>query len=660
MSIWKKPTAWALVIGLLIPSMTVFASEPKDDITGISLEQEMRGLIEEEVIQGYGEGIYKPFQDISRGEFATYLARALKLPSGSQQFEDVPSSSSLAAGINAAAAADLVTGYNEDEFRPNQTINRQEIALIVSKAMDYLQMPEEQKAIEFLDRAEFTSSVFVKAVYANAYYEIIQGFPEDNDQFTFRPKKEATRAEAAAFVYRLLEAEQNLAAPGEEPGLSYKVGSIASDGTMTYKAGTYTSYEDAESQLDDQYTVISYDDQVVYMEDGLVITKVNPGINQTYVYDSSSLTTMLYGVQGNREMKYLDATEDYVKVSVAGQEVFVKQEQVKLLPKQQIKDRSYFTVDSDGNLVFYVYNFGTERFEGSLAIGPAPSFLKQGVKYTSWDGATFYTLDGKQVGKEYNYFNLLPARTETSYTAEELDSYIEDMLVLVEDRYKKDPKTYIRYKDATTKSKLIGLGEYLKQKEEEENINALLILAMAIHESDFGTSSHAQNNNNLFGIRVFDSNPEDGSSYTTPEKSVDALIEEYLNKNYVNPAGDYANGPNPGNKAMGINVRYASDPHWGLKVAGQMYRADKALGGKDLGKYQIGLTNTTNLNVRTQPSVETSTFLYQYKNSGMAVALLDKTTESDGSIWYKVISDAREAEEAYIYSVYVNEIPITD
>ena len=98
-----------------------------------------------------------------------------------------------------------------------------------------------------------------------------------------------------------------------------------------------------------------------------------------------------------------------------------------------------------------------------------------------------------------------------------------------------------RYKDAPTQSKLIGIGDYLKAVEETHNVNALFILATAIHESDYGISSNAQTKNNIFGIKVFDSSPDKGEMYASPQNSIDAFIREYMNKNYANPLGDYSN-----------------------------------------------------------------------------------------------------------------------
>ena len=96
-----------------------------------------------------------------------------------------------------------------------------------------------------------------------------------------------------------------------------------------------------------------------------------------------------------------------------------------------------------------------------------------------------------------------------------------------------------------------------------------------------------------------------------------------MNLNYIPQSGGYANGAVLGNKALGFNVKYASDPYWGQKIAGHMYRVDKFLGSKDFGQYRIGITNTTGLNVRHEPKVSSATLQFTYKNAGMPVAILE-------------------------------------
>ncbi len=58
-----------------------------------------------------------------------------------------------------------------------------------------------------------------------------------------------------------------------------------------------------------------------------------------------------------------------------------------------------------------------------------------------------------------------------------------------------------------------------------------------------------------------------------------------------------------GNKASGINVKYASDPYWGEKNANIAWMIDKTYSNTEYAKYTLGVKDTigtehTNLNVR--------------------------------------------------------------
>jgi hypothetical protein len=61
---------------------------------------------------------------------------------------------------------------------------------------------------------------------------------------------------------------------------------------------------------------------------------------------------------------------------------------------------------------------------------------------------------------------------------------------------------------------------------------------------------------------------------------------DYLNNNRF-----YSS--NLGNKGVGLNTKYASDPYWNVKIAAHAYRIDKALGFKDQDAYQIAILSET-------------------------------------------------------------------
>ena len=151
-----------------------------------------------------------------------------------------------------------------------------------------------------------------------------------------------------------------------------------------------------------------------------------------------------------------------------------------------------------------------------------------------------------------------------------------------------------RYAKATTESRLIGMGALLKQVEAEHHVNALFILAASMHEGDYGISPNSIQKNNIFGIKVFDNDPTKGEMYASRDDSVMAFINRYVNLNYAPQTGAYAKGAAPGNKTAGMNVHYASDPFWGSKIAGHMFRMDNRFGKKDFNQAKIAFVSYEN------------------------------------------------------------------
>jgi beta-N-acetylglucosaminidase len=645
---------------LALPQTITYAAQ--DDITGIALESEMRAMIEQGILKGKGEGLYEPNLDVTRGQFATFIARALKLPEGQSTFTDVPATSGLAAGINAATAAKIVSGYDADSFGPNDPITREQAAAMVDRAFNYLQIYRGDALLNFSDNQQINNN-FKLAVARNAQDNIIKGIGNADGTFRFEPKKTASRAHAAAFIQRMLE-KVKVSTPGEQPpgtgtpsATGYQVASISAEGKLQYFDTVFATFDSAKTAITNSTSqVITTNSKIIKMGSGIVYSKTDSKQPITIIYSDPGLKVQATYITGQQEMKYLDATESYVKVSVAGMTAYVKQEEVTLVPLAMVTGRNYYTTNNARDLVHYIYS-PTTKTAVSYSVGIAPAFMETGKKYYSWDGAEFTNTSGQVLGKEYQYFNYLPARTKSNYSAEELDRYINSILAEKQALYAHNPTLFARYKDATTKSKLVGLGTVLKEAEAKHKINALLIMAMAMHESDFGTSKYALDRNNLFGIKAYDSNEDAAETFLSPMACIDALATRYLNKNYIPPTGAHFNGAATGNKSVGFNMKYASDPYWGQKIAGHMYRADKFLGTKDHGVYRIGKTNGTMLNFRSTPEASSDiNRLYTYKNAGYPVTILENITQTDGSTWLKVLSDTLNQEEAYVTAQYVEEM----
>ncbi|OZI13454.1 S-layer protein [Bacillaceae bacterium SAS-127] len=632
---------------LLIPFLSPLNAKA-DDISGITLEKELRAMVEAGIMHGYGNGVYKPGEKVTRGEFVTFIARALKLPAGKPTFSDVPSSSSLAYGINAAAAANIVSGDSNGKFNPGAFVTRKDAAVMISNSLDYLKVEVTYTESSFSD-INHLSADEKKAIHKNVAMNIISGY----DKRTFRPDERTSRAHAAAFIYRLLTATGQDIKP--EPVKPYQVANIDKNGTLTYTSTSYNSFEKAKQAMTSQKKeIVTLNKKIIYMKahSGLVYAKSKSAATVN-LYTDPKFKTVKASVPssakyGTTELKYVTSTNQFVQVYIGGEKFYMKLSDALLVPFESAKGRNYYE-NVNGELYHYLYSYDKNTYIKYNA-GVAPSFMSKNQKYYSFDGAIFYNGAGKKVGTAYQYFQFLSARTKTNYTAAQLDSYIKKVLA------EKEATGLSKYKGATKKSKLIGLGATLKKVEAEKRVNALMILAMANHESDYGMSKHAQTINNLFGIAVYDSAPGQGAKFKSPAESVYALADQYMNANidwrggYLMPNTWRAYGSAPGTKANGINVKYASDAWWGAKVGGHMYRIDKALGRKDFAKYQLGVTNAADLNVRVTPN---GSIRYKYKSKGMPVAYLGQP-----STWQKIISDDLRYSEGYINSHYLTTLPI--
>lgn len=412
------------------------------------------------------------------------------------------------------------------------------------------------------------------------------------------------------------------------------------DGTVDV-VGTFATREQANAVMTTNSVLFEYDEAIVIPNgQGQAITS-SQGI--TKLYKDEALKQPVTYVAGSSELRFLEKTDAFIKVLAASRIFYIAPQDVTYVPFYM--ERTHYTVE-EGQLLFHVRNYRKDE-TSTFALSDAPHFLTEGERYYSDDGVTFYNEAGDEVGQEPTYFQFLSLRSTTSYSAAELDMYIVDML-------KKREASGGQYVNASTTSKLLGLGTILKKVEQEMHINALLILALAQHESDYGMSNHAQTYNNLFGLYVFDSNPAN-KQFASVEANIYELTGMFLNKNYIPPTASYANGAYFGNKAQGVNVKYASDQYWGAKAAGHAYRIDRALGGKDLHRYTIakigdGILKTNN-ELIVYADAQRQTPIYTMRNAhGQFVTVI-----SEASSMRTIVSDSGRYAQAYIHATSVAE-----
>ena len=305
---------------------------------------------------------------------------------------------------------------------------------------------------------------------------------------------------------------------------------------------------------------------------------------------------------------------------------------------------SNYEVNSKGLLYHYISTNvkATGNSSGQSAnynyVGQAPSYLKRGIEYYSYDGHYFYTNYDTMVNDYkknrrtysvnpnnpyYNYFQYLPLRSKTNYTGDQLNNYL---------------------KNKGASSKLCNTGNIFIKYQNKYGVNALMSIAFSIQESGWGKSTIAMNKNNLFGLNAIDSNPGgNADSFNSVENCIMNFASSWMSKRYLNATyTSLFNGGYLGDLGSGIFVEYSSDPYEGEKIAAIATNMDSQIASKDKNYYTIGikdisLTSHTELGVRKENNTSSKEYYKTIKNASYAFVVHNKTAQNS---FYQIQCDS--------------------
>jgi len=166
----------------------------KSDIKGHWAENDFTLWYEKQLIQGYGNGIFKPDQAINRVEFMTLINRVFHFVDEEElTFSDVSASSSFYKEIKKAVAAGYMSGYSDGTIRPNDSISRQEAAVILFRVFHLSNTDHYESVLTDIEALPSWSKEAVNSLVKDGY---ITGYKDQ----TFKPIKMMTRAEALRLI----------------------------------------------------------------------------------------------------------------------------------------------------------------------------------------------------------------------------------------------------------------------------------------------------------------------------------------------------------------------------------------------------------------------------------------------------------------------------
>ena len=417
----------------------------------------------------------------------------------------------------------------------------------------------------------------------------------------------------------------------------YEVIKSMADGTYEF-ISSFLVFEDAIKKAneltvqvkseDAQTAIINKEGQIIYspLAMGKIIKYVDgvpyPSNNKnTNIHKDANLNSVLTYINHGYvdDVPIIEDNGLAAKIQVAGASGWVNKDSSKaefdmiVVPLNQVSNPSYYK-NENGELTHFISsNISGEKGKGhKIIMGKAPSFMQSGKEYYSSDYKYFYESLENLIGdlksghnnnsvnanKEfYSYYLYLPFRSNGSFTAKELDAFI--------------------LKNTQEHSKLRGIGGELLAAEKLYGVNSLTILSVAINESNWGLSKIAQEKNNIFGINAVDTNPDYAANeFPSVGASINEFAKNYISRGYSDPDDWRYNGAHLGNKVLGANVRYASDPYWGEKATKYMYQIDKGISGGNLREF-----NSKKIGVHiTQASIinKNGELLYEVNNNSKA------------------------------------------
>ncbi|PIJ96865.1 S-layer homology domain-containing protein [Lysinibacillus sphaericus] len=231
---------------------TTFKDVPKSHWAYESIKQ----VAEKGLVTGYEDGTYKPSAQVTRAEFATFLARVFDSNErATVSFNDISDTHWANEAIQEGLALGFIKleDYSKNKFEPNKPMTRGEKSRWLANGLSHANA-DYGKAIEEMANSNLTL-IPIPEFYKGGVNKkdlpyigvaLGTGLLSGYEDFTFKPNGNTTRAEAATILIRFMDAMKK--APSDFTGLK-ELSEVASTGTniltiSNFKKSKYGGYED--------------------------------------------------------------------------------------------------------------------------------------------------------------------------------------------------------------------------------------------------------------------------------------------------------------------------------------------------------------------------------------------------------------------------------
>ena len=193
--------------------MANFSDLSQDNWAKTAIEK----LADNNIISGYEDGTFKPDNPLTRAEFAALLNKAFPdkpFIREAIEFTDVASDYWAKEVIQEVYRKGFLTGYEGKIFLPEQEIPRVQVLVALANGLGYQpSQPAEETLQKVFDDAADVPGYGISAVAAAAEKNIVVNYP---DVEKLEPNRSSTRAEVAAFLSQALLQEGETASISDD------------------------------------------------------------------------------------------------------------------------------------------------------------------------------------------------------------------------------------------------------------------------------------------------------------------------------------------------------------------------------------------------------------------------------------------------------------
>lgn len=159
--------------------------------------ESVKSLASRGIVKGFGDGTFKPYQSVTRGQMASVLAKTLGMNMENVKnpgFKDVKVTDEYYAPIAALVEAGIIEGYNDKTFKPGEPLTRAQMSKIISLGFK-------------LDEVKLTNTPFTDVKAGDWYADYVQALITNEittgtTPTTFAPYAHVTRGQMASFIVR--------------------------------------------------------------------------------------------------------------------------------------------------------------------------------------------------------------------------------------------------------------------------------------------------------------------------------------------------------------------------------------------------------------------------------------------------------------------------